>query len=266
MKVIVTGAKGTVGRALVQQLKDQRHEVVAWDRQAVSISDYDQMETFVLLHQPDVIYHLAICSAPTGLDNEGWLVNYHWPSELAWLCRIHKIDFIYTSTAMVFSNNAKGPFSLSSDPDACEGYGYEKRQAELRVFYQNPNAKVVRLGWQIGSELGSNNMFNFLAQQMKEKGYIEASQQWLPACSLLPVTAKVLIELTQLESGLYMLDSNKRWTFYQIVSAINAHYQQQWDVRATDDFVYDQRMQDDILNVELLECGLPELEKLFPKA
>src|SRR5690606_6962301 len=114
--------------------------VVAWDRKAVPIDNYAEMERFLAQTKPDALFHLAIASKPTGRENEGWMVNYYWPSELAWATRQLKIPFVFTSSVMVFTNNAKGPFTIESPPDAAEGYGGEKRRAEERVFYQNPDA------------------------------------------------------------------------------------------------------------------------------
>jgi len=149
MKAIVTGANGTVGSALVQHLKTQSHRVTSWDRNVVPIDCYQPMEDFVRREKPDVLFHLAIASQSTGMPNESWLVNYEWTSELAWTARQLGVRFVFTSSVMVFTDDAKGPFTLDSVADAPQGYGYEKRMAEQRVFHQNPDAAVARLGWQI---------------------------------------------------------------------------------------------------------------------
>ena len=150
MKAIITGARGTVGSALSNHLTAQGHQVVPWDRAVVPIDQYQPMDDFVRRERPDVLFHLAIASRSTGVANESWLVNYEWASELAWITRQLGVRFVFTSSVMVFSDNAKGPFTVDSKPDATKGYGYEKRIAEQRVFFQNPDAVVARLGWQIG--------------------------------------------------------------------------------------------------------------------
>ncbi len=103
MKILVTGGNGTVGSRLVQLLKKKGCEVTLWDRSKVAIDDYHQMEAFVSAVKPDIVYHLAVASTPTGKINESWLVNYEWASELAWITKILDIRFIFTSTVMVFS-------------------------------------------------------------------------------------------------------------------------------------------------------------------
>src|ERR1041385_2582396 len=117
MRMLVTGASGTIGSSLCALLKEGQHEVFTWDRKQVPINDYYKMENFMKLIRPDVLFHLAYTEDP----NQSWFVNYEWSSELAWLTRILKIKFIFTSTNLVFSHRQQGPFTPQSHPDAHEG-------------------------------------------------------------------------------------------------------------------------------------------------
>ena len=259
MKAVVTGASGTVGRALVAYLTSKNVQVIAWDRSQTPIDDYSIMETYLSEVSPDVVYHLAVPSKSSGIENEAWLVNYHWSSEIAWITRILSIKFVYVSTVMVFSNDHNGPFTVDSMPDAPSGYGYDKRIAEKRVFHQNPDAFVVRLGWQIGDAPGSNNMIDYFTKQMKLHGEVRASKKWLPSCSFLGDTAIALGEITTETNGLYLINSNYRWNYFQIASALNERHGNLWKITATDDFDYDQRMVDARVKLPKLEESLPEL-------
>jgi dTDP-4-dehydrorhamnose reductase len=257
-RALLTGATGTVGQALEAELLDAGWKVTRWDRRAVPIDDYAAMEAFVRATGAHVLYHLAIASRPTGKAGETWAVNFEWTSELAWICRVLELRFVFLSTAMVFSDAAVGPFTVTSTPDAREGYGYEKRMAEERVAYQNPHAQVVRLGWQLG-ERGENTMQRFFARQHAEQQVVRASTRWLPACSFVEDTAAALRRLTASSPGLYMLDSNERWTFFDIARAVIAAGGQPWQVVATEDFVYDQRLRDPRPGMPSLRARLPSL-------
>lgn len=259
MKALVTGARGTVGLVLTQHLKQLGHQVVAWDRSVVPINRYQPMEDFVRREKPDVLFHLAIASRSTGVPNESWLVNYEWASELAWITRQLGVRFVFTSSVMVFSDNARGPFTPDSQPDAATGYGNEKRQAESRVLYQNPEAIVARLGWQIGDTPGSNNMIDFFEKQMAQNGSVKASRKWYPACSFVMDTATVLMELANASPGLYLVNSNTRWNFYEIASALNEKHGRRWKIIADDSFVFDQRMLDARVPIRPLSATLTAL-------
>jgi len=259
MKAVITGARGTVGSALSKHLTAQGHEVVAWDRAVVPIDRYQPMEDFVRHEKPDALFHLAIASRSTGVANESWLVNYEWTSELAWITRQLGVRFVFTSSVMVFTDNAKGPLTVESVPDATEGYGREKLLAEQRVFHQNPNAIVARLGWQIGDAPGSNNMLDFFAKQSAANGSVQASRKWYPACSFVCDTAAALAWLTSAKPGLYLVDSNTRWNFYEIALALNEKHDRAWKISATDAFVYDQRMLDPRVPIPSLQRTLTGL-------
>lgn len=255
MKAIVTGARGTVGSALASYLTGQGHTVVAWDRSAVPVDHYQPMEDFVRREKPDVLFHLAIASKSTGKPNESWLVNYEWTSELAWITRQLDVHFVFTSSVMVFSDNAKGPFTSESTPDAPEGYGFEKRMAEQRVFHQNPNAHVARIGWQIGDAPGSNNMIDYFEKQQT----IKASRRWFPACSFVQDTVAVLAKLSEQPPGLYMIDANSKWSFCDIAGALNKKHGNRWKIVPNDDFIYDQRMIDPRFAIPSLQTRLKAL-------
>lgn len=259
MKAIITGANGAVGSGLRQHLVACGDVPIAWDRAQTPIDDYAKMEAFVLAHKPDVLFHLAIPSQSTGRDNESWWVNYHWTSELAWICRQHKIRFVYISTVMVYSDDAVGPFTPQSTPDAKSGYGYDKLQSEERTFSQNPDAIVARLGWQIGESGGSNNMIDYFEKQMAQHGEVRASRRWYPACSFIPDTAWALRQLIDKSPTVYLVNSNTRWTFYEIANALNEKHGNKWKITPTDDFVYDQRMLDARVSMPELNARLPNL-------
>ena len=115
-RAITTGASGTVGSRLAGFLRRQGMEVIPWDRRTVPVDDYWAMERFVRESAPEVLFHLATASQPTGRPGESWLINYEWTSELAWITRTLGIRFVFSSTALVFSNDARAEFEAIGDP------------------------------------------------------------------------------------------------------------------------------------------------------
>ena len=234
MKYLITGASGTVGKALQACLLSHGHEVVCWDRQRVPVNHYAAMERFVQEVAPDALFHLAVASSLTGMENESWEVNVHWPSELAWIMRKLARPLVYTSSVTVFSDQTQGPFDLDRLPDAVDGYGFEKRKAEDLVMNQNPDARVVRLGWQIGDDFEGNQMLAWLEREFQEQGVIRASTNWLPACSFLSDTVEALANLAGASAGVYHLDANPGWDFYRIVQALKTMHGRPWKIEATE--------------------------------
>lgn len=255
-RALVTGVSGTIGSVLERLLKEQDWEVFAWDRKLVPIDDYYKMENFVKLIHPDVLFHLAYSPDP----DQSWFVNYEWSSELAWITKILKIKFLFTSTNLIFKDSSQGPFTLQSIPDAKSGYGFEKRKTEKRIIHQNPDSIIARLGWQIGEKAGSNNIVDFFERGMKNEGVIKASIKWLPACSFLEDACESMIQLaTIFPPGTYMLDSNERWNIYEIAVALNEKFHFGWQIEATEDYVFDSRMIDERVKMVSLKSRLPAL-------
>lgn len=261
-KAIVTGASGTVGSVLCAHLQRAGFEVIRWPRAEVPIDDYGRIEGFLADHRPEVVFHLAIASKPSGAPNEGWRVNWLWPSELAWACRELGVKLVHTSSAMVFSDRAKGPFTTDAVPDAVDGYGGEKAKVERRVRYQNPDATILRLGWQIGPEPRGNTMLAFFARKLEEEGAVNASTRWLPACSFLEDTVEAYLQALSLPPGTYHVDSNERWSLYDIACALSVRNGQGWKVQPCEDFVYDQRLRDERLKLPSLAARLPQLHEV----
>ncbi len=262
MKAIITGSHGTLGAPLSATLEQRGWSVIGWDRAALAIDDYAAMDEFVAGERPDALFHLAAASQPVGPQvgpEQAWRVNYEWTSELAWICRQRGVPFVFTSTVMVFTDAAPGPYTIASSPNAEHDYGMHKRRAEERVFAQNPEARVVRLGWQIGEDLRGNQMAAWLAE--RSSGPIEASLRWIPACSFIDDTVAALIELAGRGPGLYQIDGNEGWSFYDLAWALKARHRADWAIVPSFAWAYDQRMLDPRIELPSLAERLPELRR-----
>ncbi|MDX2197664.1 MAG: sugar nucleotide-binding protein [Phycisphaerae bacterium] len=277
---LVSGANGTVGRALQRELAARGVTALPYTWSA-NVDHPEAISRVLDAARADAVFHLAVASSPRGLDNEGWRINVEWPARLAEACAARQLPLIFTSTAMVFSDAARGPFTIDSPPDAAHGYGCEKRVAEERVLGAHPTAMVVRLGWQIadlpeaadpsggavaarthGNELfAGNQMMAFLEQKMRSDGVVRASRRWLPACSFLADTTRGLADLAEraladqrppdqsraaapILAGRFHFDSNAEQgaSFFEIVQELNRRLGERWRIEADDSFVFDQRL------------------------
>ncbi|MFI4854771.1 MAG: sugar nucleotide-binding protein [Phycisphaerales bacterium JB065] len=251
MRTLITGSRGTVGSALRAVLESRGDEVIGWDRSVAPPHDVPACAAYLDAVKPEAVVHLAVASSGTGIENEGRIVSVDWSERLASYCAAARIPLVFTSTVMVFSDDATGPFTIESEPDATEGYGGEKAEAERKVLAANPEAVVARLGWQIGEAPGSNHMIDFLTNAMKKDGVVKASRKWKPATSFLADTAGALAWLRDEAAagrfrGVAMVDGNRAGvSFYDLVRALSAKHGGAFTVEADDSFVYDQRMLDE---------------------
>jgi dTDP-4-dehydrorhamnose reductase len=248
----------------VRRLEGLGASVTTWDRRENSPLSPVDGTNYVRELQPQIIFHLAVASEATNAVDEARKINRDWPVWLAAVAEEIGAKLVFTSTAMVFSSDADGPFRLDSPPNSPDGYGYEKRCAEREIAQKSPNAVTVRLGWQIDDALGSNNMLDNLARQVKDTGKIRASTRWLPACSWLTDTVDVLASLANQPGGLYMVDANEGWTFHAIATALADRRGEGWTVEPTDSFVHDQRLLDPRITIPSLREHLSALRDIPP--
>jgi len=245
MKAIFTGLNGTVAPYVKQYFEAHGYEVIPYDRNKVPIDDDLKIRVFFNEVNPDLVIHFAMGAVS-------------WTAVLARLSYEKNIKFVYISTVSVFSNDNFGPHDILAIPDATDDYGQYKRNSEEVVKKVNPLAYIIRLGWQIGYEKGSNNMIDFLYKRMEQDGIIRASDQWFPSTSFIKDTAKAIFQIvTNLNYGLYHVNSNDHLTFYEIVKNLSNIYPD-FKVEKSNDFKADHRMVDERVEI-------PKLSEIFKK-
>jgi dTDP-4-dehydrorhamnose reductase len=232
MRVLITGMNGTVAPVLAAELQKAHAEVTPWDRAAVAVDHFDSVREFILQTRPDACLHLAM-GGP------------EWAEWMARVCKDERISFLYTSSVSVFANTQRGPFGTDVAPQPDDDYGRYKLDCEQRVRAAYPDALVARLGWQIGTAPGSNNMIDYLEKTHRAEGAIRASRCWVPACSFLEDTAVVLAGLLRGQpGGLYHVDGNPGWSLYDIAVRLNTIHGSRWQVIPADEPDWDTRMTD----------------------
>lgn len=237
MKVLLTGMNGTVAPAIARRLQSAGHAVVRWDRSVVPIDDPAAIHAFIAGERPDWFLHVA-----TGSPD--------WAEAVAHACAVQRIRFLLTSSVSVFSGTQAGPLVVGEVPDATDDYGRYKIECERRVCAANPDAMIVRLGWQIGDAPGSNNMIDYLHRVATADGRIEASAAWFPACSFLDDTADAIADMmSRLPAGLYHLDGNPGLSMFEIASGLNRLHGGRWQITPTSTPVLRCCMHDDRVTV-----------------
>jgi len=244
MKAILTGMNGTVAPAVANCLRRAGHTVVAWDRSVVPTDQPDAIREFIVRTKPDWFFHIAMGSPD-------------WADMMARTCAEQGIKFLFTSTVSVFAGTQQGPFTVDAVPEPNDDYGRYKSDCERRVRAVCPSAIIARLGWQIGTAAGSNNMIDFLEKAFREKGRIEASRKWFPACAMLPDTAESLVRLMQdFPAGLYHLEGNPGLSFHDIVTRLNRLRGEPWVVVPNDSHVQNNRMVDERVPMSLITSAM----------
>src|ERR1044071_6250949 len=90
LKILITGAKGLVGRALVEHCSASGDEVFGYDHQALDIADTSAVESMLLAKRPDAVINCAAWTDVDGCESnpeKAERVNALGPENLAHACR-----------------------------------------------------------------------------------------------------------------------------------------------------------------------------------
>lgn len=158
MKVLIAGAAGQVGRALVDSAPTPI-EVVKCSHPGLDVADERAVLSCIRLHAPDVIVNAAAHTAVDRAESEPEVarrVNSDGPRFLALAAREVGARLVHISTDFVFDGSSSTPYPPEAPTNPLNVYGVTKRAGEQAVLEVLPERSVVlRTSWVYGAE-GSN--------------------------------------------------------------------------------------------------------------
>jgi dTDP-4-dehydrorhamnose reductase len=248
MRLLITGLTGTLAPHLAQAAAAQGIDVIGWRRASVPPDDAAACEAWLSHVRPDAIAHLALGS-PT------------WAAQLATHAARTGVPMLFTSTAMVFHHEPDGPHAPHDERTAQDDYGRYKIGCEDAVRAACPHALIARIGWQIDDSAQGNQMLAVLDGWQRDRGAVEASRQWTPACSFASDTAAALVRLLRgPHTGVVHLDSNagEAHRFDRIAAALAQRFDRSaWRIVPGDGYAHDQRLVGGPVALPPLSARLP---------
>ena len=158
MKVLIAGAAGQVGRALVDSAPAPI-EVVKCSHQNLDVADERAVLSCIRSHAPDVIVNAAAYTAVDRAESEPELarrVNSDGPRYLALAAREVGARLVQVSTDFVFDGVSSIPYPPEAPTNPLNVYGVTKRAGEQAVLEVLPGRSVVlRTSWLYAAQ-GSN--------------------------------------------------------------------------------------------------------------
>lgn len=239
MKVLVLGASGMLGNAILRVLSRTSH-YEAWGSvrsgwTTTNVSDELSSRIISGVHaenadglacifeqvRPEVVINcIGLVKQRAEADDplSALPINSILPHRLARLCALVHARLVHISTDCVFSGR-KGGYVESDECDAQDLYGRSKLLGEVRY----PHAITLRTSI-IGHELNSARGLIgwFLAQEGSIKGYSKAIFSGLPACELARVIGDFVIPRPDLD-GLYHVAAEPI-SKYELLKLVNREY------------------------------------------
>jgi len=152
-KLLITGAAGQLGRALVECGSRQGWEVAATDVPELDITDPQAVWGELSRQRPEVVINAAAATRVDDLesDPDGAIsVNGLGPRNLAVACRRLGMKLIHLSSDYVFDGAKPGPYVEWDRTAPLSVYGQSKLLGEEWVRQQCPDHFIVRTAWLYG--------------------------------------------------------------------------------------------------------------------
>jgi dTDP-4-dehydrorhamnose reductase len=192
MRIVVTGAGGQLGAAVVHECRDA-HDVIAFTRAALDVGDDRAIAAAMDRARPDVIVNAAALTDVDAAEDrpvEALNANAFGPRALAAAARTHGAALVHYSTDFVFRGTASKPYG-EDDPTGPRGvYATSKLLGEWFAL-EAPRAFVLRV----------ESIFGRAPEAGPEKGSLAGIMKTLTAGG----TPKVFADRTI--SPTYVLDA-----------------------------------------------------------
>lgn len=191
MKVLLTGAAGQLGQALLAS-RAEESEVIATSRsggegiQALDLADHQACREAVLIHRPDWVLNAGAYTAVDRAESEPELaheVNAGAPRAFAEALLETGGSLLQLSTDFVFSGQQGFPYRVDQQRDPLGVYGSSKAEGEQaveQVLGAECRGSVLRTSWVYGP-VGRNFMLTMLRlHREREQLHVVADQVGCP--------------------------------------------------------------------------------------
>ena len=186
MKIVIIGAEGRLGAALVREYRD-RFEVAGFNRLQFDLSNLDHVRKKVRGTNFDVLINAA---AFTNVDlceterDRAWMINGEAPGVVAEICREKGAKMIHFSTDYVFDGEKRAPYTEEDEAKPISVYGESKLAGEKNVLAVDGGHLVVRVSWVFGPDRPSFIDSMIKRAQEHEKVDAIADKFSAPTCTL----------------------------------------------------------------------------------
>jgi dTDP-4-dehydrorhamnose reductase len=154
-RIIVTGAGGRLGAALVREWKAAGLDVLGFGRQELDLAQPEQMRRVLDAADFGVLVN---CAAQTNVDrceterDEAMQINAHAVRTIAEICKAKGARCVHISTDYVFDGAKRTPYTEEDDVIPISHYGASKRAGELALLDVSEGNLAVRVSWVFGPD------------------------------------------------------------------------------------------------------------------
>src|SRR5882724_7215260 len=154
MKIIVLGAGGRLGAALMREFRP-KYDVTGFDHGQLDLSNLESLREKVGATTFDVLINAAAFTNVDACETErdrAFLINAEAPGVLAEICNEKDAKMIHFSTDYVFDGEKRAPYKEEDQANPISAYGESKLAGEKKVLAADNGHLVVRVSWVFGPD------------------------------------------------------------------------------------------------------------------
>ena len=222
MKVLVLGAKGTLGQELVKAFSGI--EVVAWDREDLDITDKAQVFQKIAELSLGIIINSAAYNAVDLAEEDedlAFAVNAEAVKHLALVSKEIGATFVHFSTDYVFEGIEKNGYKEGDAINPQSVYAMSKAKGEEYLREAGGKYHLIRLSRLFGKPgIGDGSKKSFVDMILnlaKEKEALEIIDEELSSPTYAPDLAKITKEIVanKMPCGIYHGANSGSCTWYE---------------------------------------------------
>lgn len=221
MRLLVTGAAGMLGTDVVAAAA-AAHEVVAFARADLDITDAEAVRAAVRDTQPDAVIN---CAAYTNVDaaeadeETATAVNGAGAGHLAAAAAEVGAHIVHVSTDYVFPGDATAPYPENAPTGPIGAYGRSKLAGEVAVENANPAShSIVRTAWVFGPH--GKNFVDTMLRLGNERDEVTVVDDQLGCPTYTGHLAQALVTIAeQRPNGILHVAGGGRCTWYDLAVA-----------------------------------------------
>ncbi len=195
MRVIITGASGQLGRALLDALAS--HDPMPVTRPEFDVAEPAVVDRLAGL-EPDLIIHAAAMTDVDGCERDpeaAFRVNALGTQHVALACQRAGCPMVYISTDYVFDGTKGEPYWEFDEPNPISVYGASKLAGERYVQALLDRFYIVRTAWLYGP--GGRNFVTKIVELARTRDELAVVTNEVGSPTYTPDLADAIVRLIQ---------------------------------------------------------------------
>jgi dTDP-4-dehydrorhamnose reductase len=174
MKIVILGAGGRLGAALLREYRD-KFDVAGFNHTQLNLSDLGAVREKLRNIRFDILINAAgftkvdLCETQ---PDRAFLINAEAPRVVAEICDEKNARLIHFSTDYVFGGDRREPYTEEDQASPISVYGESKLAGENNVLAAKSQNLVVRVSWVFGPDRRS--FIDAMIQQAQENDEVDA--------------------------------------------------------------------------------------------